>query len=73
MGNKILVFSVRNRGKQMSNYGTSSCIYTAEYEIKGDRCKMLGKIIKVGNVPQVHVSGTLCMLSQLPEFQHIVL
>ena len=47
-GNKILVVSVSNRGKQMGNYGTSSHIYTADYEIKGDRGKMLGKTIEVG-------------------------
>ena len=50
-GNKIPVVSVSDRGKQMGNYGTSSHIYTADYKIKGDRGKMLGKTIEVGNVP----------------------
>ena len=45
------VVSVRSRGKRISNYCTSSGIYTVDYEIKGDRRKMLGKTIKVGNVP----------------------
>ena len=45
------VVSVSNRGKQMGNYGTSSRIYTVDYEIKGDRRKMLGKTIIVANVP----------------------
>ena len=35
-GNKIPVVSVSDRGKQMGNYGTSSCIYTVDYEIKGE-------------------------------------
>ena len=35
----------------MGNYGTSSHIYTVDYEIKGDRHKMLGKTMIVGNVP----------------------
>ena len=50
-GNKIPVVSVSDRSKRMGNYGTSSHIYTVEYEIKGDRGKMLGKTIEVGNVP----------------------
>ena len=50
-GNKIPVVSVSDRGKRMGNYGTSSRIYTVDYEIKGDRRKMLGKTIIVGNVP----------------------
>ena len=45
------VVSVRYRDKRMGNYGTSSRIYTVDYEIKGDRRKMLGKTILVGNVP----------------------
>ena len=45
------VVSVRSRGKQMANYGTSTHMYTVEYEIKGDRDKMLRKTIKVENVP----------------------
>ena len=53
----------------MGNYGTSSRIYTVDYEIKGDRRKMLGKTIIVGNVPSNSVSGALRMLAQLPEFQ----
>ena len=35
----------------MGIYGTSSHIYTVDYEIKGDGRKMLGKTITVGNVP----------------------
>ena len=35
----------------MGNYGTSSRIYTVDYEIKGDRRKKLGETIIVGNVP----------------------
>ena len=50
-GNKIPVVSVSDRGKRMGNYSTSSRIYTVDYEIKGDRRKMLGKTIIVGNVP----------------------
>ena len=50
-GNKIPVVSVCDRGKQMGNYSTSSHIYTVDYEIKGDRHKMLRKTITVGNVP----------------------
>ena len=50
-GNKIPVVSVCDRGKRMGKYGTSSRIYTVDYEIKGDRRKMLGKTIKVKNVP----------------------
>ena len=46
IGNNIPVVSVRSRGKQMGNYGTSSRIYTLDYEIKGDRGKMLGKTVK---------------------------
>ena len=49
--NGIPVVSVCDRGKRMGNYGTSSRIYTVDYEIKGDRRKMLGKTIIVGNVP----------------------
>ena len=49
--NKILVVSVSDRGKQIADYSTCSCIYTVEYEIKGDRGKMLRKTIEVGNVP----------------------
>ena len=45
------VVSVRSRGKRMGNYCTNSGIYTVDYEIKGDRRKMLGKTIKVKNVP----------------------
>ena len=45
------VVSVRSRGKQMGNYCTNSGIYTVDYEIKGDRRKMLGKTIRVENVP----------------------
>ena len=33
----------------MANYGTSSRIYTVDYEIKGERGEMLGKTIKLGN------------------------
>ena len=44
-GNKIPVVSVCDRGKRMGNYSTSSRIYTVDYEIKGDRRKMLGKTI----------------------------
>ena len=69
--NKIPVVSVSDRGKRIANYSTCSCIYTVDYEIKGDRGKMLGKTIEVGNVPLNHVSGALRMLAQLPEFQHI--
>ena len=50
-GNKILVVSVSDRGKRMGNYCTNSGIYTVDYEIIGDRRKMLGKTIKVENVP----------------------
>ena len=50
-GNKIPVVSVSDRGKRIANYGTCSCIYTVDYEIKGDRHKMLRKTIKVENVP----------------------
>ena len=50
-GNKIPVVSVSDRGKQIANYGTYSRIYTVHYEIKGDRGKILGKTIEVGNVP----------------------
>ena len=50
-GNKIPVVSVSDRGKQIVNYSTCSRIYTVDYEIKGDRGKMLGKTIEVGNVP----------------------
>ena len=50
-GNKIPVVSVCDRGKRMGNYSTSSRIYTVDYEIKGDRRKMLRKTITVGNVP----------------------
>ena len=50
-GNKIPAVSVCDRGKQMGNYCTNSGIYTVDYEIKGDRRKMLGKTIKVENVP----------------------
>ena len=46
IGNTIPVVSVRSRGKQMGKYGTSSRIYTVDYEIKGDRDKMLGKTVK---------------------------
>ena len=35
----------------MGNYCTKPGIYTVDYEIKGDRRKMLGKTIKVENVP----------------------
>ena len=35
----------------MGNYGTSSRIYTVDYEIKGDRHKMLWKTIIVGTAP----------------------
>ena len=35
----------------MGNYCTNSGIYTVDYEIKGDRRKMLGKTIRVENVP----------------------
>ena len=49
--NKIPVVSVSDRGKQMGNYCTNSGIYTVDYEIKGYRRKMLGKTIKVENVP----------------------
>ena len=45
------VVSVRYRDKRMGNYCTNSGIYTVDYEIKGDRRKMLGKTIKVENVP----------------------
>ena len=45
------VVSVRYRDKGMGNYCTNSGIYTVDYEIKGDRHKMLGKTIKVENVP----------------------
>ena len=45
------VVSVSDRGKRIGNYGTNSGIYTVDYEIKGDRRKMLGKTIKVENVP----------------------
>ena len=48
---KIPVVSVSDRGKRMGNYCTSSGIYTVDYEIKGDRRKMLRKTIKVGNIP----------------------
>ena len=50
-GNNILVVSVSDRGKQIANYNTCSCIYTVDYEIKGDRGKMLRKTVEVGNVP----------------------
>ena len=50
-GNKIPVVSVSDRGKRMGNYCTDSGIYTVDYEIKGDRRKMLGKTIKVEDVP----------------------
>ena len=63
---KIPVASVRDRGKQMGNSGTSSRIYTVDYEIKGDRRKMRVKKKKKENVPKVHVSGALRMLAQLP-------
>ena len=43
--NGIPVVSVRSRGKRIANYGTCSRIYTVDYEIKGDRGKMLGKTI----------------------------
>ena len=49
--NGIPVVSVSNRGKRMGNYCTKPGIYTVDYEIKGDRRKMLGKTIKVENVP----------------------
>ena len=49
--NGIPVVSVSNRGKRICNYYTSSGIYTVDYEIKGDRRKMLGKTIKVEHVP----------------------
>ena len=49
--NKIPVVSVSDRGKRIANYSTCSHIYTVDYEIKGDRGKMLGKTIEVGNVP----------------------
>ena len=45
IGNNIPVVSVRSRGKRVRG------IYTVDYEIKGDRGKMLGKTAKVGNVP----------------------
>ena len=45
------VVSVRFRDKRMGNYCTNSDIYTVDYEIKGDRRKMLGKTIRVENVP----------------------
>ena len=45
------VVSVRSRGKRIGNYCTNSGIYTVDYEIKGDRRKMLGKTIRVENVP----------------------
>ena len=35
----------------MGNYGKGSRIYTVDYEIKGDRRKMLGKTIIVEDVP----------------------
>ena len=47
---KIPVVSVSDRGKWIANYGTCSRIYTVDYEIKGDRGKMLRKTIQVGNV-----------------------
>ena len=59
-----------NRSKQIANYSTCSRIYTVDYEIKGDRGKMLGKTIEVGNVPLNHVLSALHMLTQLPEFQY---
>ena len=34
-----------------SPYGTCSRICTVDYKIKGDRGKILGKTIEVGNVP----------------------
>ena len=49
--NKIPVVSVSDRGKQIANYGTCFRIYTVDYEIRGDRGKILGKTIEVGNVP----------------------
>ena len=49
--NGIPVVSVSSRGKRMGNYCTNSGIYTVDYEIKGNRRKMLGKTIKVENVP----------------------
>ena len=51
MENGIPVVSVSNRGKRIVNYGTSTRIYTVDYEIKGDRGKMFGKTIEVENVP----------------------
>ena len=45
------IVSVRSRGKRIGNYCTNSGIYTVDYEIKGDRRKMLGKTIRVENVP----------------------
>ena len=50
-GNNIPVVSVSDRGKRIANYGTCSRIYTVDYEIKGDKGKMLGKTIEVENVP----------------------
>ena len=49
--NNIPVVSVSDRGKRIVNYGTSTRIYTVDYEIKGDRGKMFGKTIEVENVP----------------------
>ena len=49
--NNIPVVFVSDRGKWMGNYCTNSGIYTVDYEIKGDRHKMLRKTIKVENVP----------------------
>ena len=45
------VVSVRYGDKRIVNYGTSTRIYTVDYEIKGDRGKMFGKTIEVENVP----------------------
>ena len=50
-GTNIPVVSVSDRGKRMVNYGTSSRIYTIDYETKEDKGNMLGKTVEVGNVP----------------------